>query len=100
MLQSLSSGRTLIANDGRDFSAQITPFASRTFQFTKEQLGQAEDRVSDWRCEAICKLKCTTNLLMLQTQLPADYIDLEKKVDALKQAHQRMLAVTSVTRLG
>ncbi|KAM0443728.1 hypothetical protein ACHAO4_010472, partial [Trichoderma viride] len=53
--------------------AQITPFASRTFQFTKEQLGQAEDR----------------------TQLPADYIDLEKKVDALKQAHQRMLAVTS-----
>ncbi|KAK1244736.1 hypothetical protein MKX08_004365 [Trichoderma sp. CBMAI-0020] len=56
-----------------DFSAQITPFASRTFQFTKEQLGQAEDK----------------------TQLPADYIDLEKKVDALKQAHQRMLAVTS-----
>ncbi|KAL6902848.1 BAR domain-containing family protein [Trichoderma evansii] len=56
-----------------DFGAQITPFASRTFQFTKEQLGQAEDR----------------------TQLPADYIDLEKKVDALKQAHQRMLAVTS-----
>ncbi|RFU73575.1 bar domain [Trichoderma arundinaceum] len=56
-----------------DFSAQITPFASRTFQFTKEQLGQADDR----------------------TQLPADYIDLEKKVDALKQAHQKMLAVTS-----
>lgn len=56
-----------------DFSAQITPFASRTFQFTKEQLGQADDR----------------------TELPADYIDLEKKVDALKQAHQRMLAVTS-----
>ncbi|KAM0245087.1 hypothetical protein ACHAQJ_010650, partial [Trichoderma viride] len=41
--------------------------------FTKEQLGQADDR----------------------TQLPADYIDLEKKVDALKQAHQKMLAVTS-----
>jgi hypothetical protein len=37
---------------------------------------------------------------MLQTQLPADYIDLEKKVDALKQAHQRMLAVTSVTQPG
>ena len=29
-----------------------------------------------------------------QTQLPPDYIDLEKKVDALKQAHQKMLAVT------
>ncbi|KAH6607895.1 hypothetical protein Trco_004208 [Trichoderma cornu-damae] len=56
-----------------DFSAQITPFATRTFQFTKEQLGQADDK----------------------TQLPADYIDLEKKVDALKQAHQKMLAVTS-----
>ena len=24
---------------------QITPFASRTFQYTKEQLGQAEDKV-------------------------------------------------------
>ncbi|KAL6860538.1 BAR domain-containing protein [Amphichorda felina] len=30
-----------------------------------------------------------------QTQLPPDYIDLEKRVDALKQAHQKMLAVTS-----
>ncbi|KAK0388693.1 hypothetical protein NLU13_4936 [Sarocladium strictum] len=56
-----------------DFSAQVTPFASRTFQYTKEQLGQAEDR----------------------TQLPPDYIDLEKRVDALKQAHQKMLTVTS-----
>ncbi|KAI1143070.1 BAR domain-containing protein [Hypoxylon sp. FL0543] len=52
---------------------QITPFASRTFQYTKEQLGQAEDK----------------------TQLPPDYIDLEKRVDALKQVHQKMLAVTS-----
>uniref|UniRef100_A0A8H7N902 BAR domain-containing protein n=1 Tax=Bionectria ochroleuca TaxID=29856 RepID=A0A8H7N902_BIOOC len=56
-----------------DLGAQITPFASRTFQFTKEQLGQADDK----------------------TQLPPDYIDLEKRVDALKQAHQKMLAVTS-----
>ncbi|CEJ80294.1 Putative Bin/amphiphysin/Rvs domain for vesicular trafficking [[Torrubiella] hemipterigena] len=56
-----------------DFGAQITPFASRTFQYTKEQFGQVEDK----------------------TQLPADYIDLEKKVDALKQAHQKMLNVTS-----
>ncbi|KAI1660140.1 BAR domain-containing protein [Daldinia decipiens] len=53
--------------------SQITPFASRTFQYTKEQLGQAEDK----------------------TQLPPDYIDLEKRVDALKQVHQKMLAVTS-----
>ena len=25
--------------------SQITPFASRTFQYTKEQLGQADDKV-------------------------------------------------------
>ncbi|KAH9888185.1 BAR domain-containing family protein [Xylariomycetidae sp. FL2044] len=55
------------------FGQQITPFASRTFQYTKEQLGQAEDK----------------------TQLPPDYIDLEKRVDALKQVHQKMLNVTS-----
>ncbi|KAF3767580.1 hypothetical protein M406DRAFT_338322 [Cryphonectria parasitica EP155] len=55
------------------FGAQITPFASRTFQYTKEQLGQADDK----------------------TQLPPDYIDLEKRVDALKQVHQKMLAVTN-----
>ncbi|KAM9875942.1 hypothetical protein VD0002_g3705 [Verticillium dahliae] len=54
------------------FGASITPFASRTFQYTKEQLGQAEDK----------------------TQLPPDYIDLEKRVDALKIVHQKMLAVT------
>jgi hypothetical protein len=29
-----------------------------------------------------------------QTQLPPDYIDLEKRVDALKQVHQKLLAVT------
>lgn len=53
--------------------ASITPFASRTFQYTKEQLGQVEDK----------------------TQLPPDYIDLEKRVDALKAVHQKMLAVTN-----
>ena len=53
--------------------ASITPFASRTFQYTKEQLGQVEDK----------------------TQLPPDYIDLEKRVDALKNVHQKMLAVTN-----
>ncbi|KJR81358.1 BAR domain-containing protein [Sporothrix schenckii 1099-18] len=63
-------------NIGKSFSnigASITPFASRTFQYTKEQLGQVDDK----------------------TQLPPDYIDLEKRVDALKQVHQKMLAVTS-----
>jgi len=56
-----------------NLGAQITPFASRTFQYTKEQLGQSDDK----------------------TELPPDYIDLEKRVDALKQAHQKMLSVTS-----
>ncbi|SPO05800.1 probable BAR domain protein [Cephalotrichum gorgonifer] len=55
------------------FGAQITPFASRTLQYTKEQLGQVDDK----------------------TQLPPDYIDLEKRVDALKLAHQKLLTVTS-----
>ena len=35
-----------------------------------------------------------TGVLSQQTQLPPDYIDLEKRVDALKQVHQKMLAVT------
>jgi Bin/amphiphysin/Rvs domain for vesicular trafficking len=29
-----------------------------------------------------------------QTQLPAEYIELEKRVDALKVVHQKLLAVT------
>jgi hypothetical protein len=60
-------------NQLSSIGSQITPFATRTFQYTKEQLGQAEDK----------------------TQLPPDYIDLEKRVDALKQVHQKLLAVTS-----
>ncbi|KAI9736084.1 MAG: hypothetical protein M1818_006260 [Claussenomyces sp. TS43310] len=58
---------------GKNFTASITPFAARTQQYVKEQLGQAEDK----------------------TQLPADYIELEKRVDALKQVHQKLLQVTS-----
>ena len=30
----------------------------------------------------------------LQTQLPDEYVDLEKRVDALKQVHQNLLNVT------
>jgi hypothetical protein len=37
-----------------------------------------------------------TSLTLVQTQLPPDYIDLEKRVDALKQAHQKLLTVTCV----
>ena len=30
----------------------------------------------------------------IQTELPSDYIELEKRVDALKQVHQKLLQVT------
>jgi hypothetical protein len=55
-------------------SAQFTPFAARTSQFVKEQLGTADEK----------------------TQLPDEYIELEKRVDALKQVHQKLLSVTYV----
>ncbi|KAF2684364.1 meiotically up-regulated gene 64 protein [Lentithecium fluviatile CBS 122367] len=58
---------------GKNISASFTPFAARTQQFVKESLGQAEDK----------------------TQLPPDYIELEKRVDALKKVHNTMLQVTS-----
>lgn len=35
----------------------------------------------------------------LQTQLPPDYIELEKRVDALKKVHTTMLQVTYDTSL-
>jgi hypothetical protein len=53
--------------------ASFTPFAARTQQYVKEQFGQTEDK----------------------TELPPDYIELEKRVDALKLVHQKLLAVTS-----
>lgn len=58
---------------GKNISASFTPFAARTQQLVKETLGQAEDK----------------------TQLPPDYIELEKRVDALKKVHNTMLQVTS-----
>lgn len=45
-----------------------------------------------------CRQSTFTDHVNKQTQLPADYIDLEKKVDALKQAHQKMLNVTYVSK--
>ena len=35
-----------------------------------------------------------TKLLVSQTELPPDYIELEKRVDALKLVHQKLLQVT------
>jgi len=58
---------------GKNISATFTPFAARTQQYVKEQLGQSDAK----------------------TQLPADYLELEQRVDALKQVHQKLLAVTN-----
>ncbi|KAL4997699.1 BAR domain-containing family protein [Aspergillus recurvatus] len=58
---------------GKNLSANFTPFAARTQQLIREQLGQVEDK----------------------TQLPDEYIELEKRVDALKLVHQKLLQVTS-----
>lgn len=168
------------ANFGKNVSASFTPFASRTQQFVREQLGQAEDKVSapapapalapgasdgtsDGSADAatssassdtitptsasaaipdappsapentsstyvataaatatatasavasattastrrLAELLNETNLVFMirrkltetKTQLPPDYIELEKRVDALKQVHQQLLAVTYV----
>lgn len=47
------------------------------------------------RCQSIDPTVPTPPLLIRwQTQLPADYIELEKRVDALKTVHQKLLAVT------
>lgn len=78
----------------RDFGAQITPFASRTFQFTKEQFGQADDKAGAFPSRTTASRGNPLTGFRKQTQLPPDYMDLEKRVDALKQAHQKMLAVT------
>ncbi|KAI5310107.1 hypothetical protein KEM55_001619 [Ascosphaera atra] len=58
---------------GKNISGTFAPFAARTQQYVREQLGQADDK----------------------TELPADYLELEKRVDALKQVHQKLLQVTS-----
>lgn len=34
----------------------------------------------------------------VETELPPDYLELEKRVDALKQVHQKLLQVTYVLK--
>ncbi|KAK6383622.1 BAR domain-containing protein [Exophiala oligosperma] len=55
------------------FNTTVSPFVQRSQQQLKEQFGSAEEK----------------------TQLPADYTELEKRVDALKQVHQKLLTVTN-----
>ncbi|POS83979.1 hypothetical protein EPUL_002343, partial [Erysiphe pulchra] len=72
-MNKLSAFGKNVSADQWNTRASFSPFAARTQQYMKEQLGQVEDK----------------------TQLPPDYIELEKRVDALKQVHQKMLQVTS-----
>jgi hypothetical protein len=128
---------------GKNISSSFSPFAARTGQFMREQLGQAEDKVhspstttapdsqdaaasghisstpstsdtnpSSKKTSGPSKYltaplglaslvnqsslvhKIRRKLTEEKTQLPPDYIELEKRVDALKQVHQKLLAVT------
>ncbi|KAI1619135.1 BAR domain-containing family protein [Exophiala viscosa] len=60
-------------NISSTFNSTVSPFAQRSQQYLKEQFGGADDK----------------------TELPVDYTELEKRVEALKQVHQKLLAVTS-----
>lgn len=57
----------------KSISSSVTPFATRSQQWFKEQTGNAGEK----------------------TELPHDYIELETRIDALKQTHQKLLAATS-----
>ncbi|RII05847.1 hypothetical protein CUC08_Gglean009062 [Alternaria sp. MG1] len=75
---------------GKNISASFTPWAARTQQYVKEQVGNVEDKVwLPWQHTWAVLIRA------LQTQLPPDYIELEKRVDALKKVHTTMLQVTS-----
>ncbi len=54
-------------------SSSVTPFAARSQQWIKEQTGNAGEK----------------------TELPHDYVELETRIDALKETHQKLLAATS-----
>ncbi|EMC96394.1 hypothetical protein BAUCODRAFT_148016 [Baudoinia panamericana UAMH 10762] len=58
---------------GKTVSSSVTPFAARSQQWIREQTGNAGEK----------------------TELPHDYIELETRIEALKQTHQKLLAATS-----
>ncbi|KAK9450419.1 BAR domain-containing family protein [Limtongia smithiae] len=57
----------------QSLTSSFSPFARRTGRLIQERLGNAEEI----------------------TELPQEYLDLEKRVDALKAVHTKLLAVTS-----
>ncbi|EWC46300.1 hypothetical protein DRE_04471 [Drechslerella stenobrocha 248] len=106
-------------NVSSTFSTSISPFAARTQQFVKEQLGQADDKVSEASVVMSSHLQRLSHIyapkfllaeirlaeadIFLKwnggtaekTQLPADYRELEARVDALQKVHAKMLGVTT-----
>jgi len=56
----------------KGFGASITPFAKRTRQLLNERFGTVEDK----------------------TELPQEYLELEKRIDNLKATHLKLLNVT------
>ncbi|EPS42938.1 hypothetical protein H072_3089 [Dactylellina haptotyla CBS 200.50] len=106
-----------ITNAGNSFTTSFTPFAARTQQFVKEQLGQADDKVSQASVVVSGQIHRLSHIYAPQfllaevpeadmflkwngddfekTQLPADYRELEARVDALHKVHQKMLSVTT-----
>lgn len=61
-------------NFGKTVSSSVSPFAQRSQQWIREQTGSSVGE---------------------KTELPHDYIELETRIDALKQTHQKLLAATS-----
>ncbi|KAK9468995.1 BAR domain-containing family protein [Lipomyces arxii] len=57
----------------KDMTSSFSPFARRTGRLIQERLGNADEI----------------------TELPQEYLELEKRVDALKAVHTKLLAVTS-----
>ncbi|KAI7352743.1 major royal jelly protein [Hortaea werneckii] len=64
---------TSFQNFGKTVSSSVSPFAQRSQQWIREQTGNVGEK----------------------TELPHDYIELETRIDALKQTHQKLLAATS-----
>lgn len=64
---------TSFQNFGKTVSSSVSPFAQRSQQWIREQTGNAGEK----------------------TELPHDYVELETRIDALKQTHQKLLAATS-----
>ena len=78
--------------------SSFSPFAARTQQYVKEQLGTADDKVClPPRRQKLMWIMSPQLNHGIQTELPPDYIELEKRVDALKQVHQKLLQVTYYT---